>query len=293
MAPSLTDRGNSSDSNDLSHTTDRAINETILRLAELSPLKYDQTRKKEADALSVRATVLDQAVKEARKKGGIDTNLPFSEVSPWPEEVNPAEILADVTAVVRRFIVCDKEISVAVALWCAMTWFIEVVQVCPLAVITAPEKRCGKSQLLALLGRLVCRPITASNISPAALYRAIDAWKPTLLIDEVDACMKDNEELRGIINSGHTRDSAYVIRTVGDTFTPTKFSTWGPKALSGIGHVADTLMDRAIILELRRKLSHENVDRLRYAEPELFENLAAKLSRFAIDYSEKVRQAMR
>ncbi len=136
--------------------------------------------------------------------------------------------LSDVAASVRRFIVCDKEIPIAVALWCAMTWCLDVVQVCPLAIITAPEKRCGKSQLLTLLGR-VGLPTNYSKlaISPAALYRSIDAWKPTLLIDEVDACMKDNEELRGIINSGHTRDSAYVIRTVGDTFTPTRFFNLG------------------------------------------------------------------
>jgi putative DNA primase/helicase len=172
-----------------------------------------------------------------------------------------------------------------------MTWFIDVVQVAPLAVITAPEKRCGKSQLLFLLGRLVNRPLTASNISPAALFRAIDAWQPTLLVDEADAFMKDNEELRGLINCGHTRDSAYIVRVVGENFTPTKFNVWGAKAISGIGHLADTLMDRAVVLELRRKLPHESVDRLRHAEPELFNTLAAKLARFADDYRHSVRAA--
>jgi putative DNA primase/helicase len=141
------------------------------------------------------------------------------------------------------------------------------------------------------MGRLVARAITASNISPAALFRTIDAWQPTLLIDEADAFMKDNEELRGLLNSGHTRDSAYVIRTVGENFTPTKFSTWGAKAIAGIGHVADTLMDRAIVLELRRKLPHEKVDRIRNAEQSLFDDLCSKLARFAEDYSEEVRQA--
>ena len=103
--------------------------------------------------------------------------------------------------------------------------------------------------------------------------------------------MRDNEELRGILNSGHTRESAYVIRTVGDSYTPTKFNTWGAKALAGIGHVADTLMDRAVILELRRKLPHEKVERIRYAEPGLFDDLRSKLARFAEDYSDQVRQA--
>lgn len=267
------------------------LEDAVSTLATLSKLKYDQARKEAAEKLGVRATVLDQVVKEARNSCGIDTDLPFEKVIPWPEQINPAEILSDVAVVVRRFIVCNREVSNAVSLWVAMTWFMDVVQVAPLAVITAPEKRCGKTILLGILGRLTARAITASSISPAALFRAIDAWNPTLLIDEVDATLKDNEELRGIINSGHTRDSAYVIRTVGDTFTPTKFSTWGAKALSGIGHVADTLMDRAIILELRRKLPHEQVDRLRHGEPGLFSTLAAKLARFAEDYSDQVRQA--
>lgn len=266
------------------------LDAAIARLAALSPLQYDLVRKAEAKALGVRPGTLDAAVKNARK-GSDNDNLPFTEVDPWPEPVDPARLLTDIAKTIRRFIVCNEEVAQTVALWVAMTWFIDVVQVAPLAVITAPEKRCGKSQLLFLLGRLSARAITASSISPAALFRTIDAWNPTILIDEADACMKDNEELRGLLNSGHTRDSAYVIRTVGDTFTPTKFNTWGAKALAGIGHVADTLMDRAVILELRRKLSHEVVERIRHAEPGLFDTLQSKLARFADDYSDKVRQA--
>ena len=269
---------------------DYQFDAVIQRLSKLSPLQYDQVRKQEAKALSVRPATLDAVVRDARK-GPVAEELPFTEIEPWPEAVDPAQLLTAIAATVRRFIVCDRDTAHAVALWAAMTWFIEVVQVAPLAVITAPEKRCGKSQLLFLLGRLSARAITTSSISPAALYRTIDAWCPTLLIDEADAFMRDNEELRGILNSGHTRESAYVIRTVGDSFTPTKFNTWGAKALAGIGHVADTLMDRAVIFELRRKLPHEKVERIRYAEPGLFDDLRSKLARFAEDYSDQVRQA--
>jgi putative DNA primase/helicase len=116
-----------------------------------------------------------------------------------------------------------------------MTWFVDVIQVAPLAIITAPEKRCGKSLLLSTLGRLVRRAIEASNISPSALFRSIEKWQPTLLIDEADSFMKDNEELRGILNSGHTRAGSFVIRSVGDDHVPTRFSTWGCKVISGIG----------------------------------------------------------
>jgi putative DNA primase/helicase len=266
------------------------LDAAIQRLAALSPMQYDVVRKAEAKSLGVRPPTLDAAVKEARKGGNTD-DLPFTEVEPWPEPIDPATLLTDIATTIRRFIVCCEEVSHAVALWIAMTWFIAVVQIAPLAVITSPEKRCGKTQLMSLLGRLSARAITASNISPSALFRAIDAWNPTLLIDEADSFMKDNEEMRGLLNSGHTRDSAYVIRTVGESFTPTKFNTWGAKALAGIGHVADTLMDRAIILELRRRLPHEKVKRIRQAEPHIFDDLSSKLARFAEDYSEEVRQA--
>jgi len=269
---------------------DSSLDSVIQRLAALSPLEYDRVRKAKAKALGVRPGTLDDAVKGARKSE-TDNNLPFDEVDPWPEPVNPSRLLTDIAETIRRFIICEEETARAAALWVAMTWFVDVIQVAPLAVITAPEKRCGKTLLLSLLGKLAARAVTASNISPAALYRTVEAWSPTLLIDEADAFLKDNEELRGLINSGHTRDSAYVIRCTGDDSKPTKFSTWGCKAISGIGHVADTLMDRAVILELRRRLPHEKVERIRHAEPKLWNELQAKLARFAEDYSDRVRQA--
>jgi len=269
---------------------DSSLDSVIQRLAALSPLEYDRVRKAKAKALGVRPGTLDDTVKGARKSE-TDNNLPFDEVDPWPEPVNPSRLLTDIAETIRRFIICEEETARAAALWVAMTWFVDVIQVAPLAVITAPEKRCGKTLLLSLLGKLAARAVTASNISPAALYRTVEAWSPTLLIDEADAFLKDNEELRGLINSGHTRDSAYVIRCTGDDSKPTKFSTWGCKAISGIGHVADTLMDRAVILELRRRLPHEKVERIRHAEPKLWNELQAKLARFAEDYSDRVRQA--
>lgn len=178
---------------------------------------------------------------------------------------------------------------IAATLWAAMTWFIDVIQVAPLAIITAPEKRCGKSQMLFLLSRIVNHPLAASNITSAALFRSIDAWQPTLLIDEADTFMRENEELRGLINCGHTRESAYTIRVVGDDHTPKKFFVWGAKALAGIGKLPDTIMDRAITLELRRKKPQEIAERIRHAEPELFKTLAKKLSRFAQDYFEIIK----
>lgn len=265
--------------------------EKINQLATMTSVEYDRNRISEAKILNIRPGTLDALVKLVRIKLKKENKTPFIEINPWPQPINPSELLTEISKTIKRFIICPNDTIIAATLWIAMTWFIDSIEVAPLAVITAPEKRCGKSQLLFLLGRLVYRPLVASNITTAALFRSIDAWKPTLLIDEADAFMRENEELRGIINCGHTRDSAYIIRVIGEEHTPTKFCVWGAKALAGIGHLPDTIMDRSISLELRRKLAHEKTERLRYAESHLFSTLTAKLARFAKDYSTRIRKS--
>lgn len=259
-------------------------------LAQMSLLEYDRIREAEAEAMGVRVSTLDKQVKAVQGEIAAEDD-PLGEVSPWAEPVDGAALLDELTNTVSTFIVCDVETARAAALWATLTWLIESVNVAPLAVITAPEKRCGKTQMLSVLGKLVRRPMSASSITPAALFRSIEAWHPTLLVDEADAFMRDNEELRGLLNSGHTRDSAYVVRVVGDDHVPARFSTWGCKAIAGIGHLADTVMDRAVVLPLRRKMAHESADRLRHAEPGLFDDLAAKLARFSQDNAEAVKSA--
>lgn len=260
----------------------------ITELAALSPMEYDRVRVTRAEAMGIRVSTLDEQVTRARDIANESQSDLFPEVEPWPVAVDGAALLAEIAATVRRFIVCDMETADAVALWSAMTWLMDVVQVAPIALITAPEKRCGKTELLKVIHRLVYLPLPTSNVTAAALFRAIEKWHPTMLVDEGDSFLRDNEELRGIINSGHTREAAFVLRTVGDTHEPTRFSTWGAKALSGIGNLPETVMDRAIPLRLRRKLKTEHVERLRYAAPEIFNALRRKLARFASDHAQHI-----
>lgn len=264
--------------------------ETIARLASLPDVEYDQCREKEAERLGCRVGTLDKERARAMKADA-DDGMVFEDVDPWPEPVSGAAVLDEIEATIRRHIICDEASYPAATLWAVLTWAIDLVQVAPIAAITSPEKGCGKTQLLSVLGKLSRRPIPASNISPAALFRAVDAWQPTLLIDEADAFMRENEELRGIINAGHTRDSAFVVRVVGDDHQPAKFNVWGAKAIAGIGHLPETVEDRALPLRMRRKTPDEKVTRLRHADPDHFETVKAKIARFVTDSATAIRQA--
>lgn len=263
----------------------------IARLAKLDALEYEQEREAVAETLGVRISILDSEVKKARAEAeatGAAGAFDFEDLEPWPEPVNGAALLDEIERTVEAYAVTADNVPAAVALWTLLTWCIDAARIAPILAITSPEKRCGKTTLLALLTRLVRKPLPASNISPAAVFRAIEIWKPTLLIDEADTFMRQNDELRGVLNSGHTRSSAYVIRTVGDNYEPRQFSTWGAKVVAMIGNLPDTLADRAVPVAMRRKLPSEEVTRLR---GEQFEPLRQRMARFAADHLEAIKRA--
>lgn len=270
------------------------LREAIARLAKLDRLEYDRVRQDEANTLGLsRVSELDKSVKQARNQSTKD-NSPFANIEPCSEPVNPAILLDEISKTIKRFIVLDKHQADIAALWIGGCWFVDVIHTVPIALINAPEKGCGKTQLLTLLSKLAPRAIQLSGISPSVLFRMIEKYQPTLFIDEIETVLKDNEDLRGLLNAGHTRDSAFVWRSVaaGDDFEPKRFPVWGMKAIAGINAIklAETVTSRSIVFELRRKKPDEKVDRLRFAESHLFERLAAQLARFAKDYSSQIRQ---
>jgi putative DNA primase/helicase len=273
-----------------------SLKDTIALLAQLPAPEYDRVRRAEAQRLGIQVKTLDEEVKAARTQAAPADRLPFTVIEPWQDSVVPAQALDETTEIILRYVVMDTHQARAAALWIAMTWFIEVVEVAALALITAPEKACGKSQLLTILGYLVARPLPAANSTASFLFRAIELWQPTVLIDEADTFIRESEELKGIVNAGHTRANAYVGRTVsvGDSFEPRLFIVWGAKAFAGIAlerHLPDATLSRGILFVLRRKLPHETVERLRHADRGTFDVLARKLARFALDYADRVRQA--
>ncbi|MGH8468553.1 MAG: DUF3631 domain-containing protein [Gammaproteobacteria bacterium] len=269
----------------LSPDTDGAASAVISRLAALSPIEYDRAREAEAQALGVRTGTLDKEVAKARGALGVRTGTLDKEVAkargetaeeakgqgqtfetetlePWHDPVDGANLLKDLAAVFLQRVVMPLAASTILALWVLHTYCYDLRRCTPILGLISPQKRCGKTTLMSVLVTVVNRPVAASNISPSCVYRAIDLWHPTLLIDEADSFLRDNEELRGIMNSGHMKGLAYVIRAVGDEHEPRQFSTWAPKVMALIGKLPSTLHDRAIVIELARKTPEERVERL-------------------------------
>jgi putative DNA primase/helicase len=246
---------------DLPRTTDQWLQ----YLALLTPIDYDRRREAVAKRLSIRVQTLDDSVAKLRPKTGTETKgtILLHEPEPWPSPVDGGELLNAVRAIFEKYAILPAGAAVMLPLWVIHTYLLDASDVSPYVVITSPEKQCGKTIVLQLLQALVYRPLPASNITAAAVFRTIEAFKPTLLIDEADSFMRHNEELRGVLNSGHRRSMAYCIRTTGDNHEPKRFATWCPKAIALIGKLPTTLEDRSIPVLMRRKSRDEKVQRIR------------------------------
>jgi len=109
-------------------------------------------------------------------------------------------------------------------------------------------------------------------------------------LDEADTFLRDSDELRGVLNSGHNRGAAYVIRTVGDNHEPRHFKTWAPKAIALIGKLPDTLASRTIPIELRRMALGETVEPIRADRLDHLTPFARMAARWASDNATVLRQ---
>jgi hypothetical protein len=240
-----------------------------------------------ADAGIIRAAGLVNAAFHARAREHADEDLQgrglrLHNPELWPDSVNGDQLLRDLAAVFSRFVSLPPGGAETLALWTLHAYALPAARTSPILALTSPDKRCGKSTALTVLYALVPRALFASNISPAALFRTVEAHRPTLLIDEADTFLRGNDELRGLLNSGHV-PTGTVVRTVGDDYEPRAFSTWCAKALAHIGELPGTLADRAIVLPFRRRKPHEKLDHLRLDRLSELEPLGQRAARWARD----------
>jgi len=165
------------------------------------------------------------------------------------------------------YLVLPTGIALVASLWAIGTHIFETFESFPYLTITSPAKRCGKTRFGELLELICARPVMSVNISEAALFRSIAKEKPTVIIDEAEALRNRESEraqyILSILQSGY-RQRAFVLRCVGRSYEVEKFPVYCPKAILAIGNLPDTLMDRSIVVSMRRHLPTEVVARFRH-----------------------------
>jgi len=119
--------------------------------------------------------------------------------------------------------------------------------------------------------------------------------------DEVDTFLSGNDQLKGILNAGYDRRTAFVYRAVataaanGEAIESSeaqgevkRYCTWCPKALAKIGRFPDTLADRCIVIRMHRKTAGEQCERSRGLDALV---LKQQCVRFVSDHAAEIASA--
>lgn len=270
----------------------KALKSEVSKLFELDPLERELGRDRLAKKYDIRKKVIDDFLNQHLKKVEVESMQSIvCDTEPADIPVDGESLLNKISSILTQRVVLPDGAGDAISLWIMLTYCHDAFNILPILGISSPTKQCGKTTLEENLQGLVHKGLSASNISPAAVYRTVEKYCPTLLIDEADTFLKNNDELRGILNSGHTRSSAYVMRLEGDDYEPKQFSTWGPKAIATIGALPETIADRSIIIQLRRKSRSEKIVKTGYEFVDKTAGIRAMCRRWANDYFVEIREA--
>jgi hypothetical protein len=183
-------------------------------------------------------------------------------------------------------------LPLVIALWGIGTYVFNAFDTYPYLIISSPAKRCAKTRLAELLEKFSARGFLNVNISEAALFRKIARDKPTLILDEAETLNAKSSDraqyLLSILQAGF-RKGGRVTRCVGHDHDLEEFDVFCPKVIAAIGHLPDTLRDRAIVIPMRRKLKTEKTERYRFRK---VAELAAGAASSAAVWAEKHRQSV-
>ena len=146
-------------------------------------------------------------------------------------------------------LVDERQYDVITA-WIVATYSLEKWTSVPYLSFSGPVKS-GKTRAQECLQHLSYRGVLVANISTAALYRLLDNYHPTMLLDETEVySTEQRSDILGVLNCGYRRGQ-YVIRANVDSMKEDiYYNVFGFKSLSGTKGFINTLTSRCIIINM-------------------------------------------
>lgn len=157
----------------------------------------------------------------------------------------------------------SRECSVVIA-WALGTYAYKAFNAYPRLVFYGP-KQSGKSKMLTFLSKVCCNPQYTIIPSTAAMFRIIQKWKPTLLLDEFNLFRSErgytDREVVAMLRQGYkkggkiprceklrlrTEDGSRELQEV------VFYEVYCPVAFAGLTIDDDQLLDRSIAINLVR-----------------------------------------
>jgi hypothetical protein len=170
-----------------------------------------------------------------------------------PMESGPkSELIADIAAFLHRYVDLTPLFERIAAHYILMTWVYDAFNELPLLRLRG-DLGSGKTRGLIAIGSVCYRPFFASGASSVAgIFRTIDAFGGTLILDEADFRFSDKtSDLIKLLNNSTVRGMP-ILRTVVNNrkeYDPYAFKVFGPKIIAMRGSFEDAALESRFLTE--------------------------------------------
>lgn len=183
---------------------------------------------------------------------------PFERV-PWtlPNEPEDYESTEKLFEEIKTFLYTHLETPkpedlTVIAAWVLHTWTLERFDSTPYLFFYGVFES-GKSRALELLQELGFRAWLATGITTATLFRAVEEWQPSLLLDESETFI-NRPEISGLLNAGYRRNTIVPRQTqnADGSYETEWFDLFCPKAIAGTEDILRTTKSRCITFKMAK-----------------------------------------
>lgn len=161
-------------------------------------------------------------------------------------------LLEEVSSFIHRYVDVSPTFEQVAAHYALFTWIYDAFKEVPYLRVRG-DFGSGKSRFLLTVGALCYKPIMASGASTISpLFRTLDAFRGTLVLDESDFRLSDERvEIVKILNNGNAAGFP-VLRselTPAREYNPRAFHVFGPKIIASRRNFTDTALESRCITE--------------------------------------------
>lgn len=170
-----------------------------------------------------------------------------------PEEYgSDSGLLAEIKSFIHRYVDVTPFFEEIASYYVLLTWIYDAFNELPYLRVRG-DFGSGKTRFLLTVGSICYKPIFASGSSTVSpLFRILDAFRGTLIIDEGDFRVSDEKaEVVKILNNGNARGFPVLRSEVSGKkeFDPKAYAVFGPKIVASRGFFEDRALESRFLTE--------------------------------------------
>jgi len=170
-----------------------------------------------------------------------------------PEEYgSDSELLSEIKDFIHRYVDVSPLFEEIASYYVLLTWVYDAFNELPYLRVRG-DYGSGKTRFLLTAGSLCYKPIFASGASTVSpLFRILDAFRGTLIIDEGDFRLSDEKaEVVKILNNGNARGFPVLRSEISGRkeFDPKAYTVFGPKIVACRGFFEDRALESRFLTE--------------------------------------------